>query len=96
MLRGLIMLKISKDLLVDPNVTILVFSEKNKVFTVCIVKTTLNPDFYNGFRVKITDGEYAYWPVKYSDSISYDGLKPPKYVQKLTKRAFNLLERSFN
>jgi len=91
------MLKISKDLLVESNGTILVFSEKNKVFTVRIVKTSLNPDFYNGLRVKITDGEYAYWPVKYSDnSISYDGLKPPKYVQKLTKQAFELLERSFN
>lgn len=91
------MLKISKNLLVEPNETIVVFSEKNKVFTVHIVKTTLNPEFYNGFRVMITDKTWSYWPVKYSkDTFSYDGLKPPKYVQKLTKQAFDLLERSFN
>lgn len=90
------MLKISKNLLVEPNETVLIFSENSKLFTVHIVKTTLNTEYYNGFRVMITDKTYAYWPIKYSDNaISYDGLKPPKYVQKLTKQAFNLLERSF-
>jgi len=90
------MLKISKNLSVEPNETILIFSEKNKLYTVHIVKTTLNTEYYNGFRIKITDKTYAYWPIKYENTISYDGLKPPKYVQKLTKQAFDLLERSFN
>lgn len=91
------MLKISKNLSVEPNETVLILSENNKLYTVHIVKTTLNPDFYNGFRVKITDNTWSYWPVKYGEGrISYDGLKPPKHVKRLTEAAFKLLERSFN
>jgi len=75
-------MKISKNLLIEPDETLLIFSELNRPVSVHIVKTALNTDVYNGFRVMITDGYYTWYPVRYSNgSIFTDNYKAPKYVQ---------------
>ena len=89
------MLKISKN--IKSGTSILILSYPNKPIKVHIRKTDCNPDFYFGYRVMVTDGHWADWPIKYDNgTIAYSIYEMPKYVQKLTKRAFNLLERSFN
>jgi len=91
------MLKIPKNNDIKSGTSILILSYPNKPIKVHIKKTDCNPEYYFGYRVMITNDYWSEWPVKYQNgTIAYYSSNIPKYVQKLTKQAFDLLERSFN
>jgi hypothetical protein len=91
------MLKISKNLSVEPNETVLILSYPNRPITVCIKKTDCNPEYYFGYRVMVTNNYWADWPIKYDNgTIAYNIYGIPKYAKKLVEKAFRILEQSFN
>ena len=76
--------------------TVLILSYPKRPITVCIKKTDCNNEYYNGYRVMVTDGWFADWPIKYENGkIAYDTPeKIPKYAKKLVYAAFKILESS--